>query len=85
MSVTSSVNQIRYTGPGNLDNKMDAVQDLDELNAAIPRPERRIGMTVAVMNQDGDGKPHDYWLVQGTADTDWERKGLEILGNDVEL
>lgn len=85
MSVTSTPNQIRYTGGGNLDPKMDSVQDLDELYAAIPRRERREGMTVPVMNPDGDGTPYDYWLVGGTANDNWERKGMEIKGNDVEL
>lgn len=85
MSVTSSVNQIKYTGKGNLDSKMAAVEDLDELIESIPRRERAVGMTVPVLNADGDGVPYEYWLVGGTKDENWERKGLPIGGNDVEI
>lgn len=85
MAVTNSVNQINYTGKGNLDSKMNAVEDLDELLETIPRKERAVGMTVPVLNADGDGIQYDYWLVGGTADSNWEKKGLAITGNDVEI
>ena len=87
MSVTSSLNQINYTGKGNLDPKMNAVNTLDELYAAIPRKERRIGMVVTVLNADGDFEPHEYWLVGGTSDSDWVRKDTNnyIQGTDVEI
>lgn len=86
MAITLLPNQYAYSGRGNLDGKMNAVEDLDELNASIPRNQRAIGMTVPVLNQDGDNIPYDYWLVGGTRDTDWERKtaSFPITGNDVE-
>lgn len=87
MSETSSINQINYTGKGNLDPKMNAVETLPELYAAIPRKERRVGMCVTVLNADGDNEPHEFWLVGGTADANWVRKDTNnyIQGTDVEI
>ena len=87
MSVTSSLNKINYSGKGNLDPKHDAVNTLEELYASIPRKERMVGMTVTVLNADGDFDPLDYWLVGGTSDSNWKRKDTNnyIDGNDVEV
>lgn len=87
MSSVSTLNQINYSGKGNLDPKINAVDTLDELYEAIPRKERRIGMTVTVLNADGDFQPHDYWLIGGTSDANWVRKDTNsyIDGNDVEV
>lgn len=90
MATTTSLNQINYSGKGNLDPKMNAVPTLNDLYSSIPRRERREGMCVTVLNADGDNKPYDYWLIGGTADTNWIRKKTggdveyDVTGDDVE-
>lgn len=87
MAVVSTVNKLNYTGKGYLDPKTDAVNTLEELYELIPRKERCIGMTVTVLNSEGDSEPHEYWLVGGTANSNWVRKDTNcfIEGDDVEV
>ena len=75
--------QIKYTGKGYLDSKMQPVASKDEL-MSIPRSQRFVGLTVTVLD-DGTGVgPVDYWLIENV--TKWEPKGgssgVPIMGDD---
>lgn len=75
-----------YQAP--LDSKLTPVQDLAELYAATKRTQRYEGMTVVVLN-DGLGEgPSEYWLVGGTANSNWVKKTapavMVIDGDDVD-
>ena len=75
--------QIKYTGKGYLDSKMQPVASKDEL-MSIPRSQRFVGLTVTVLD-DGTGVgPVDYWLKENV--TKWEPKGgysgVPIMGDD---
>ena len=44
----------------------------------IPRAQRYKGMTVTVLDWDGNGTAWDYWLKDGIANVNWERKNPHI-------
>lgn len=79
--------QLRYTGKGYIDAKMQPVPEFSDLND-IPRSQRFIGLTVTVLNGD-NGEPTEYWLKNGVTNTSWERKSVsceleKLGGNDIE-
>lgn len=67
MGVVYNSNQVKYGDRGYLDAKMQPVANL----AALPNDITEVfeGMTVVVLD-DGSGKPHDYWRVNGV----WVKK-----------
>lgn len=61
-NVTNMTKQLKYTGKGYLDNKMQPLDTLAELRAKFTnRNELKLGMVVTVLNTDTDNKPIDYW------------------------
>ena len=61
-SVTNMTKQLKYTGKGYLDNKMQPLNTFAELEAKFTnRNELKLGMVVTVLNTDTDNKPIDYW------------------------
>jgi len=76
MAVVYNSNQVKYGGRGYLDAKMQPVNTLADLPKDIT--EVFDGMTVVVLN-DGSGKPHDYWRVNGQ----WVKKDNEDVAEAV--
>ncbi len=64
-----------YSKP--LDAKSTPVTTIDDLYS-IPRAQRYVGMTVTVLDWDGEGNSWDFWLVGGTGNNCWERKNSHI-------
>lgn len=61
-NVTNLTKQLKYTGKGYLDNKMQPVNTVAELKSKFTKKnELTLGMVVTVLNPDGDNKPVDYW------------------------
>ena len=61
-NVTNMTKQLKYTGKGYLDNKMQPVDTVAELKAKFTnRNELKLGMVVTVLNENGDNVPVDYW------------------------
>lgn len=61
-NVTNMTKQLKYTGKGYLDYKMQPVDTVAELRAKFTnRNELKLGLTVTVLNANGDNKPVDYW------------------------
>lgn len=75
-----------YQGP--LDAKLHPVADLAELFDKIKRKNRYVGMTVLVLDDGTNNGPAEYWLVGGTANSNWVKKtapaAMTIDGDDVE-
>lgn len=71
-----------------LDYKLTPVANLQELYSKVQRRQRYIGMTVVVLNDGTGGGPAEYWLVGGTADSNWVKKtvsgAIMISGDDVD-
>ena len=54
--------QLKYTGEGYLDYKMQPVKTVAELTSKFTNiNERKLGMVVTVLNPNGDNVPVDYW------------------------
>ena len=61
-NVTNLTKQLKYTGKGYLDNKMQPVDTVSELNSKFTnRNELKLGMVVTVLNGGGANIPVDYW------------------------
>lgn len=61
-SVTNMTKQLKYTGKGYLDYKMQPVNTVAELKSKFTnKNELKLGMVVTVLNQNGDNIPVDYW------------------------
>ena len=61
-NVTNLTKQLKYTGKGYLDNKMQPVETVSELNSKFTnRNELKLGMVVTVLNGGGTNIPVDYW------------------------
>lgn len=76
MAEIKYTNQIIYTGPGYLDKKMQPVDTFEDL-FKIPRVYRFIGMEVTVKSdKNNNGEQAEYWLVGGTANSNWQLKDL---------
>lgn len=61
-NVTNMTKQLKYTGKGYLDHKMQPVNTVAELNSKFTnRNELKLGMVVTVLNGDGANVPVDYW------------------------
>ena len=61
-NVTNMTKQLKYTGKGYLDYKMQPVETVAELKAKFTnKNELKLGMTVTVLNNGGDNVPVDYW------------------------
>lgn len=75
-----------YQGP--LDVKLAPVVDLATLYATIKRKNRYVGMTVLVENDGTGGGPAEYWLIGGTANSNWVKKtaagSLTLGGDDID-
>lgn len=89
MAEINYLNQVRYTGQGYLDAKMQPVATYNDL-LKIPRSQRFVGLEVVVLSdtKNGDGKQTKYWLKDGTANSNWVVKNdatLSISGDDVEI
>ena len=89
MAEINYLNQVRYTGSGYLDAKMQPVKTYDDL-LKIPRSQRFIGLEIVVLSdtKNGNGKQTKYWLKDGTANSNWVIKNdssLSITGEDVEI
>ena len=94
-NVTNMTKQLKYTGKGYLDYKMQPVNTVAELLEKFKnRNELKLGMTVTVLNENGDNVPVDYWYyhpfddVTGTFDVtappDWYPKVYEgQIGGDI--
>lgn len=62
MAVTNMTKQLKYTGEGYLDYKMQPVSTVAELTSKFTnRNELKLGMTVTVINGGGPNVPVDYW------------------------
>lgn len=62
VNVTNMTKQLKYTGKGYLDYKMQPVETVAELEAKFTnRNELKLGMVVTVLNPNGDNVPVDYW------------------------
>lgn len=60
--VTNLTKQLKYTGKGYLDNKMQPVETVAELNSKFTnKNELKLGMVVTVLNGGGTNIPVDYW------------------------
>ena len=85
MAVKLYSDQIKFSGKGYIDSKMQPVEKIEDLNS-IPRSQRFIGLTITVLN-GRDGKPTDYWLE--TSISQWvEKKAvaeMQLNGNDIEM
>lgn len=85
-------NQLRYTGAGYLDSKMQPVDTYDSL-LRIPKSQRFVGMEIVVLSDEkNNGHQTKYWLNGGTANANWEKKendngdvSFDISGDDVEI
>lgn len=54
--------QLKYTGKGYLDYKMQPVENLAELKSKLKnKNELKLGLTVTVLNEGGNNTPTDYW------------------------
>ena len=61
-SVTNMTKQLKYTGKGYLDYKMQPVNTVSELTSKFTnKNELKLGMVVTVLNPNGDNVPVDYW------------------------
>ena len=61
-NVTNMTKQLKYTGKGYLDYKMQPVNTFAELeNKFKNNNELKLGMVVTVLNTDTDNIPVDYW------------------------
>lgn len=89
MAEINYLNQVKYTGSGYLDAKMQPVETYDDL-LKIPRSQRFIGLEIVVVSdtKNSGGKQAKYWLKGGTANSNWEIKkndvSIPISGDDVE-
>ena len=90
-NVTNLTKQLKYTGKGYLDNKMQPVNTVAELKSKFAKKnELTLGLVVTVLNPDGNNKPVDYWYyhpydeVTETYDTsaapDWYPKNYNGSG-----
>ena len=60
MAVTNMTKQLRYTGKGYLDYKMQPVNTVAELTSKFTSiNELKLGMVVTVLNTDSDNVPVD--------------------------
>lgn len=60
--VTNLTKQLKYTGKGYIDNKMQPVETVAELESKFAKKnELTLGLVVTVLNPNGDDKPVDYW------------------------
>ena len=57
----SMTNQLKFTGKGYLDYKMQPVNTVSELSSKFISSELKPGMVVTVLNENGDNVPCDYW------------------------
>ena len=76
MAVTNMTKQLKYTGKGYLDDKMQPVDTVAELTSKFTNVnELKLGMVVTVLNGGGVKVPVDYWYyypydeATGTYDT----------------
>lgn len=61
-SVTNMTKQLKYTGKGYLDYKMQPVNTVAELTSKFTnKNELKLGMVVTVLNGGGANIPVDYW------------------------
>lgn len=59
---TNMTKQLKYTGKGYLDYKMQPVNTVAELNEKFKNNnELKLGLTVTVLNGGGENIPVDYW------------------------
>ena len=87
MAETIVTSQIRYTGGGPLDKKLEPVATYQDL-LRIPRSQRYEGMVVVVLSDtsdSGDGERCEFWLVGGTMNNAWQRKtaDVRVSGDDL--
>lgn len=75
-NVTNMTKQLKFTGKGYLDYKMQPVNTVAELNEKFKNNnELKLGMVVTVLNGGGPNVPVDYWYYHpyneatGTYDT----------------
>lgn len=62
MAVTNMTKQLKYTGEGYLDYKMQPVNTVAELTSKFTsQSELKLGMVVTVLNGGGTNVPVDYW------------------------
>ena len=84
-SVSNIANQLKYTGQGYLDYKAQPVKTVAELKSKFKvLNELFLGLTVTVLNENGDNVPVDYWFYypydpetgtyDKTAGPDWYQK-----------
>ena len=77
MSEIKVNSQYRLVDNKPLDAKLTPVATIDDLYS-IPRAQRYEGMTVTVLDWDGNGTAWDYCLKDGIANINWERKNPHI-------
>ena len=62
MAETNMTTQLKYTGKGYIDYKMQPVNTVAELKEKLKKTnELKLGMVVTVLNENGDNVPCDYW------------------------
>lgn len=92
--VTNISKQLKYTGKGYLDYKMQPVDNVEELAEKFKKKnELKLGMVVTVLNGGGENVPVDYWYfypydeVTETYDTsvapNWQPKVYPGTGGDI--
>lgn len=62
MAISNIAKQLKYTGPGYVDDKLQPVKNVSDLTAKFTsESELKLGMTVVVLNGGGPNIPVDYW------------------------
>ena len=62
MAISDIAKQLKYTGPGYVDDKLQPVKNVADLHTKFKsESELKLGMTVVVLNGGGINIPVDYW------------------------
>lgn len=62
MAISDIAKQLKYTGPGYVDDKLQPVKNVSDLHTKFKsESELKLGMTVVVLNGGGTNVPLDYW------------------------
>jgi hypothetical protein len=77
MSEINVNSQYRLIDSNPLDAKNTPVNSVEDLYK-IPRAQRYEGMTVTVLDYDGEGTQCDFFLDKGTANKNWKIKNWHI-------
>lgn len=96
MAASNITQQLRYTGKGYVDEKMQPLNNVSDLNTKFKNNnELKLGLTVTILNGGGPNIPVDYWYYYpyneetGTFDTtapaNWYPKIFSFTGGEGEI